>query len=172
MNKKTKKMLVGVGLSVGLTLLDSYVRKQTDKNNRDKIETLISEVRDEMGNYSRITHNPKSIELEANKVNLDGVVSDKYVTKAEFDETVYQINSLQSGLIDLEMSVQAEDDTYSMQDYHNDMKYIEDKLSKLSEPILLSIRDRAFGMLSTREFKELVDRVYTVEKTINKEDKE
>lgn len=171
MNKKTKVKLILTGVTLAATLLEGYVSSKVKTDKDKQIDKLISEVRDEMGNYSRITHNPKSIELEANKVNLDGVVSDKYVTKAELDEHNRELNILQRDLIDLEMAAQAEDDTYSMQDYHNDMKSIEETLSKLSEPILLSIRDRAFGMLSTREFKELVDRVYTVEKTINKEEK-
>src|SRR5699024_11028072 len=99
MDKKTKVKLILTGVTLAATLLEGYVSSKAKTDKDKQIDKLISEVRDEMGNYSRITHNPKSIELEAHKINLDGAVSDKYVTKAELDARINDVDAEVTNLV-------------------------------------------------------------------------
>lgn|SRR5699024_4460674 len=98
---------------------------------------------------------------------LEGYVSSK--VKTDKDK---QINKLISEVRD-EMSVQAEDDTYSMQDYHNDMKYIEDKLSGMSRETVLAVRDNVTGWhQTTKEIREFVDHIDVIDNILKaKEEK-
>lgn|SRR5699024_8928483 len=100
---------------------------------------------------------------------LEGYVSSK--VKTDKDK---QINKLISEVRD-EMSAQAEDEnTYSMQDYHNDMmKYIEDKLSGMSRETVLAVRDNVTGWhQTTKELREFVDHIDVIDNNLKaKEEK-
>lgn len=82
MDKKMKRKLLLAGLGLGLTFTEAYLQNKISKNKDEKIEKLITEVRNELGG-SRIEITPKQIKMKTEKFNIkrpDGLVSGANLT--------------------------------------------------------------------------------------------
>lgn len=84
MDKKMKGKLILAGVSLGLTFTEAYFQYKKSKNKDEKIEKLITEIRNETSR-SRIEVTPKHIEMRTEKLDVDTL--DKSLVLSEEDGT-------------------------------------------------------------------------------------
>lgn len=120
MDKKMKGKLILAGVSLGLTFTEAYFQYKKSKNKDEKIEKLITEIRNETSR-SRIEVTPKHIEMRTEKLDVD-TLDKSLVLSEEDDKTTKSIIEMVSHLDEnyLKRLHENLDGTYvyDMEDFH------------------------------------------------------
>lgn len=96
MDKKMKRKLLLAGLGLGLTFTEAYLQNKISKNKDEKIEKLITEVRNELGG-SRIEITPKRINMSVEKLDVvdgaDLTLDTNEITVSKHEKQFNTLNS-------------------------------------------------------------------------------
>ena len=105
MDKKMKRKLLLAGFGLGLTFTEAYLQNKISKNKDEKIEKLITEVRNELGG-SRIEITPKHIKMRTEKLDIiDGADLTLDTNEITVNKHEKQFNSLSSKVDTLDENI-------------------------------------------------------------------